>query len=48
MPEMETKFPLYWKHYTEKLTEFAVNKLVFIRSDFVNFFVSVLLVSLFL
>lgn len=36
MPEMETKFP----DYTGKLTEFAVNKLIFIRSNFVNFFVS--------
>lgn len=44
MPEMETKF----SYYTGKLTEFAVNKLIFIRSDFVNFFVFVLLVSFFL
>lgn len=37
MPEMETKFP----DFTGKLTEFAVNKLIFIRSNLVNFFVSV-------
>lgn len=36
MPEMETKFP----DYTGKLTEFAVNKLIFIRSSLVNFFIS--------
>lgn len=36
MPEMETKFP----DYTGKLTGFAVNKLIFIIPDFVNFFVS--------
>lgn len=37
MPEMETKFP----DYTGKLTEFAVNKLIFIRYNLVNVFVSV-------
>lgn len=32
MPEMETKFP----DYTEKLTEFAVKKPIFITYNFVN------------
>lgn len=41
MPEMETKFP----DYTGKLTEFSVNKTVVIRYNFVNFFLSVLLLS---
>jgi len=36
MPEMETKFP----DCTGKLMEFAGNKLIFIQSKFVNFFVS--------
>lgn len=44
MPEMETKFP----DYTGKFTEFAVNKLMVIRYSFVNFFLSVLLLSVFL
>lgn len=34
MPEMETKFP----DYTGKLTAFAVNKLMVIRYNCVNFF----------
>lgn len=33
-PDMETKFP----DYTGKLAEFTVNKLIFIRSNFVNLF----------
>lgn len=44
MPEMETKFP----DYTGDLTEFAVNNLMVIRYNFVNFFLSVLLFSVFL
>lgn len=44
MPEMETKFP----DYTGKLTAFAVNKLMVIRYNCVNFFFSVLLLSVFL
>lgn len=44
MPEMETKFP----DYTGKLKEFAVNKLMVIRYDFLNFFLFLLLFSVFL
>lgn len=44
MPEMETKFP----DFTGKLTEFAVNKLMVMGYNFVNFFFSVLLLSVFL
>lgn len=43
MPEMETKFP----DYTGKLTKFAMNKIVVIRYNFVNFLLSVLLLLCF-
>lgn len=38
---METKFP----DYTGKLAEFTVNKLIFIRSNFVNLFLCFVIFS---